>query len=182
MSIDFACPHCSSMLRVARDDIGKHARCPRCQTVSVVEPQIRNELTESFADSPSGQPGMATQKSAFHFQDTPLVLPHRGGMVLTLGLVGMVLQMLLILMGLLTPMCLPCASPVIVPGVIAWFCGRNDLRKMDRQQMDSTGRSVTQAGMILGLIATGISILCMLAIVAFIVLIVVFSFSLQAVP
>ncbi len=58
--------------------------------------------------------------------------PHRGGMVLTLGIVGIAC-------------CLIC-------GIIAWVMGKNDLREMDAGAMDPAGRGMTQAGKICGMI------------------------------
>jgi hypothetical protein len=63
--------------------------------------------------------------------------PHRGTLVLVLGILSIVIGY--IGLGL---------------GIAAWIMGRNDLRKMDAQQMDPEGRGVTQAGWICGIIGT----------------------------
>jgi DNA-directed RNA polymerase subunit RPC12/RpoP len=48
MKIDFKCTNCSSVLRLPAEHIGKHARCPVCQTVVLVEPgKTTNVPTES---------------------------------------------------------------------------------------------------------------------------------------
>ena len=60
--------------------------------------------------------------------------PHRGGTVLTLGILGLVI-------------CLIC-------GIIAWVMGAGDLRKMREGRMDRSGQGTTQAGMICGIIGT----------------------------
>ena len=60
--------------------------------------------------------------------------PHRGTLVLTLGLVGMLLF-----------------SPL---GVVAWILGVLELKAMDRGERDPAGRGPTIAGMIFGIIAT----------------------------
>ena len=59
--------------------------------------------------------------------------PHRGAVILTLGIVGLVI-------------CFIC-------GIIAWVMGREDLRQMDMGQMDPSGRGLTQAGTICGMIS-----------------------------
>jgi len=65
---------------------------------------------------------------------TPLPLkPHRGAVVLVLGILGIVV-------------CFIC-------GIIAWVMGNNDLREMDEGLMDPTGRGITQAGKICGMIS-----------------------------
>jgi ABC-type phosphate transport system permease subunit len=60
--------------------------------------------------------------------------PHRGGTVLTLGILSLVL-------------CQLC-------GPFAWSMGARDLRLMQHGQMDPAGRSTTQAGMVCGIIGT----------------------------
>jgi hypothetical protein len=73
--------------------------------------------------------------------------PHRGVLILILGILGLVL-------------CFPC-------GIAAWILGTGDLRQIDSGTMDPTGRGLTQAGKILGIIAT---ILTLLGIVVWFVL------------
>lgn len=60
--------------------------------------------------------------------------PHRGTLVLVLGILG------LVICGFL--------------GIPAWIMGKNDLAAMDAGQMDPSGRSLTNAGRICGIIAT----------------------------
>ncbi len=59
--------------------------------------------------------------------------PHRGAMVLVLGILGMVFCFIL--------------------GIIAWVMGNNDLSAMRTGTMDPTGEGLTQAGRICGIIA-----------------------------
>ena len=58
--------------------------------------------------------------------------PHRGGVVLTLGILGLVC-------------CFIC-------GIIAWVMGKNDLREIDAGTMDPAGRGLTNAGKICGIV------------------------------
>jgi len=60
------------------------------------------------------------------------VAPHRGGLVLVLGLLG----------------CFTC--PFF--SLVAWVMGSHDLREMRAGRMDRSGESPTMAGMILGMI------------------------------
>jgi hypothetical protein len=60
--------------------------------------------------------------------------PHRGAMILVFGILGLVL-------------CFPF-------GIAAWILGGGDLRQMDAGLMDPSGRSLTQAGQIIGIVAT----------------------------
>ena len=59
--------------------------------------------------------------------------PHRGTAVLVLGILGLVV-------------CIIC-------GIIAWVMGKNDLREMDAGRMDPSGRGLTNAGKICGMIS-----------------------------
>ena len=61
-----------------------------------------------------------------------LVKPHRGVVVLVLGILGIVV-------------CFIC-------GIFAWVMGKNDLREMDAGTMDPAGRGMTKAGKICGMI------------------------------
>ncbi len=64
--------------------------------------------------------------------------PHRGGVVLALGILGIVV-------------CFIC-------GIIAWVMGNNDLREMAAGTMDPAGRGLTQAGKICGMISVILAI------------------------
>jgi len=64
--------------------------------------------------------------------------PHRGGLVLTLGILGILV-------------CVIC-------GVIAWVMGNDDLKQMDAGQMDPAGRGITQAGKIIGMVSVILAI------------------------
>jgi len=65
--------------------------------------------------------------------------PHRGGMILALGILGLII--------------------CFVIGIVAWVMGGNDLREMDAGRMDPSGRGLTQAGKILGIVAVAIQLI-----------------------
>jgi hypothetical protein len=46
-----------------------------------------------------------------------------------------------------------------VIGIVAWVMGGNDLREMDAGRMDPSGRGLTQAGKILGIVAVAIQLI-----------------------
>jgi len=66
--------------------------------------------------------------------NNPMMRPHRGTMILVLGILGIVL-------------CFIC-------GIIAWVMGTADLREMQAGRMDRTGEGLTKAGKICGMIGT----------------------------
>ncbi|MCD4700204.1 MAG: DUF4190 domain-containing protein [Phycisphaerae bacterium] len=59
--------------------------------------------------------------------------PHRGTLILVLGILGLVV-------------CVIC-------GIIAWVMGNNDLREMAAGSMDRSGEGLTKAGKICGMIS-----------------------------
>ena len=68
--------------------------------------------------------------------------PHRGTMILVLGILGLVI-----------------CQPV---GIAAWIMGRNDIGEMNAGRMDPEGRGLTEAGKILGIISVVILALSIL--------------------
>ena len=60
--------------------------------------------------------------------------PHRGTLILVLGILGLVV-------------CAPLA-------IAAWVMGSGDLKQIDAGTMDPSGRGTTQAGKICGIIGT----------------------------
>jgi len=79
--------------------------------------------------------------------------PHRGVLILVLGILGLIFCQLF--------------SP------FAWIMGKSDLEKMDQGSMDPEGRSLTQAGMICGIVGTALMILVLLMLVGFLLLAVI---------
>ncbi len=73
--------------------------------------------------------------------------PHRGTLILIFGILGLVV-------------CAPF-------GIAAWIMGSGDLKQIDAGQMDPSGRGLTNAGRICGIIAT---ILLVLSVIVFVAL------------
>lgn len=65
--------------------------------------------------------------------------PARGGTILTLGILGIVLCFIL--------------------GIIAWIMGAGDLREMKERKRDPSGEQLTKAGMICGIVGTALGVL-----------------------
>ena len=61
--------------------------------------------------------------------------PHRGTLILVLGILGLVM----------------CGIFTAIP---AWIMGNSDIKQMDVGTMDPTGRGMTNAGRILGMIGS----------------------------
>ena len=74
--------------------------------------------------------------------------PHRGAVILVLGILGLLL--------------------CFIFGIAAWVMANNDLREIDAGQMDPKGRDLTQAGKIcgiVGIVLQGLGILAQLLII-----------------
>ena len=84
----------------------------------------------------NSQPPAATAEAQAPVQS---VAPHRGVLILVLGILGIVC-------------CFIC-------GIIAWVMGNNDMREMDAGRMDPSGRGLTQAGKICGIVSVILQIM-----------------------
>ena len=76
--------------------------------------------------------------------------PHHGTLILVFGILGLVV-------------CAPL-------GIVAWIMGSGDLKQMDAGAMDPSGRSLTNAGRICGMIGTillVLAVLCAIVLAAF---------------
>lgn len=125
--------------------------CPTCD--SEVEPGMRRcpECGERLdfgdeEDRPWERPG-------YQRLDTQ---PHRGTLVLVLGIIGMVVN--------------SCAPVGLFFSLPAWVMGHFDLRAMKEGRMDITGQGTTQAGFILGIIGSSIGLLYVIGIASLILL------------
>ena len=74
--------------------------------------------------------------------------PHRGVLILVLGIISIVLVAIA---------CGPVGLPL---GIAAWVMGHKDLRKMRENIMDDEGMGLTQAGWICGIIGTILDTFC----------------------
>jgi ribosomal protein S27E len=162
MTIEFHCGDCNRLLRTSDERSGQRATCPDCGA-SVVVPGGGgaggfggDDFEPDDADARAGgvkykscpmcgerirdvavkcrhcgeyisEPTAATRpRGASH------LAPHRGGMILAFGILSWMV--------------------CIIFGPIAWVMGNTDLAEMDAGRMDPEGRSLTQAGKILGMV------------------------------
>jgi len=90
-------------------------------------------------------------------ESTGRLQPHRGVLILVFGILGLVV--------------------CFIFGILAWVWGNTDLREMDAGRMDPEGRGLTNAGRILGMIATILVIVSIVIALAMLVLGVGFAAS-----
>jgi predicted Zn finger-like uncharacterized protein len=167
MPIIIDCPSCQRKLRVPEHLLGQKVKCPTCanmftaategaaqaETLSVAQPEPRRP--DPYAERLGAPPPphldeddddpMFAEERARRSRRLDLE-PHRGTLILVLGILSLVLT--------------PCA---IILGPIAWIMGQNDLSAMRAGRMDDQGRDLTNAGRICGIIGTClIAAICLL--------------------
>jgi predicted Zn finger-like uncharacterized protein len=156
------CPSCNKQLRVPDTLIGKNVKCPQCGTtfvggVASAEPAMAEPAFDRGGEGPS-RPRYRDERGYDDDYDRGPgrgrrgdYVSHRGGAVLTMGILSIVLA------GLLG----------LILGIIAWSMGASDLRKIREGIMDPAGEGSTKGGMICGIIGTIISILAFCFVVFF---------------
>ena len=95
-------------------------------------PELMALLAPSSLVPPSSP--SSSQAAATHFA------PHRGALILTFGILSIV-----------------CCFPF---GIAAWIMGNNDMQQIEAGMMDPSGKGITNAGKICGIIGTILGILC----------------------
>jgi hypothetical protein len=112
----------------------------------------------------AGQPDVTPNPYAPpNFLSGAYVQPHRGGVVLAVGILGLCFV-------LLTFCCLPLGLGALPLGIAAWVLGAADLKKMDLGSMDPSGRSLTRTGMVLGIVTDVLIVVWVLFLVTAVVL------------
>jgi predicted Zn finger-like uncharacterized protein len=160
VAIEFKCKNCSTVLRVSDEHLGKQARCPQCQQLNTVQPDPMyiNEgdapvaTSNPYAEQPTANPYQPAMQAGKTYQ-----VPHRGGLILTLGILAIVCNI------------------ALVPGILAWIMGRSDLRQMKAGVMDREGEGLTQAGMIMGMIMTALAAVAIIFYIGFFILAVLMA-------
>jgi len=84
------------------------------------------------------------------------VQPHRGLMILVFGILGLVFSVL--------PCCCLLNLLVALPlGIVAWVMGNHDLGEIEAGRMDPSGRGLTLAGKICGIVSVAFAALSLVA-------------------
>ena len=204
MPATVTCPSCGVTLKVPDSFLGKKVRCASCSAVFeakapaplpaavdeiAVEENIRDTATAPLPEAPLDEPDQRDDYDDRDYRDGREsrrrrrrrrdVEPHRGGLVMGLGIGSAVMGVV----GLSAVCCicfavLPLAG--IPMGAFAWIMGQGDLKKMDQGLLDNDGRGSTQAGYICGIIGTALGALSLLCSVALVILRLAVGFSLMA--
>jgi hypothetical protein len=159
-----SCPSCQRKLQVPETLVGQDVQCPTCGATFVARvagaapPPTRapqapaqrwDEDRRPYFDLPQRERRDAGGRAydddrgnddyGTYARRRRDLAPHRGALILTLGIVGLVV--------------LPIVSP------IAWILGNADIVEIRAGRMDPEGEGLTQAGRICGIIGTVIMVL-----------------------
>lgn len=122
-------------------DFGQAAYSPPPQMPAKPSPfDAQNPFSDAAAPNPNPY---ASPQAPNVFPGTRYAQPHRGGTILTLGILGIL-----------------CCGFL---GIAAWAMGATDLAAIKAGRMDPSGHSMTMVGMILGIVATAFLVLGVLA-------------------
>jgi len=183
MATDVDCPSCDQKLRVPDDLLGKKVKCPACKTMfsaSVrgleepagappVDEDERPSRASGLAASRRGTPPSERSEDEADDESPPRskdsrvrrkrftdYQPHRGTIILVLGILAIVTGLHLIL------------------GPIAWIMGNNDLKEIHAGRMDPEGEGMTNIGRILGMVATILGIVALVVGCIFLIIWLIF--------
>jgi hypothetical protein len=170
------CRHCGQALRVPRPDAVSAAPAPAPPGPSADGPRRLGSDRDEERCHECGGPIRAGDQVCAHCaarqpatceedEDVPPgrwlppgVKPHRGGIVLALGVSAVSLAALGAL-SLLTCCALPFLLASLPLGPLAWVMGRRDLKEMRAGTMDRSGEGQTRGGLVCAIIATALSAL-----------------------
>lgn len=144
--------------RIAGDCYLAEGESVRWQRAEQVYPQLATaaasqappQQSQQYGDTPAGS-GLRSSTVGYQAmgQNTHL-RPHRGGLILALGVLGVVTCQLL--------------------GIMAWIMGSDDLKEIRAGRMDPSGEGLTQAGTVLGMISALLAAISLMIAVLFLFL------------
>ena len=171
MAETVGCPNCQRKLQVPEQYLGQKVQCPECQHLFIATTMA---VSAQPIPAPAPPPAGAAKPRRYEEDDDEDLaprrrrsrdddddddfdefhrprhlrnrfMPHRGGMIMAMGLVALV--------GGLS-FCLPA-----VVGPVAWALGTWDLREIREGRKDPEGESMTRAGQVCGIVASVLMIL-----------------------
>jgi hypothetical protein len=158
------CPKCERKLQVPEQFLGQTVQCPECVHQFVAQQSAVSATPLPAPAKPAASSDSSPARSRrYDEEDDNLDVrrrrddeddydyphhrpvrhdfaPHRGGLVMALGLVALVGGFAF-------------CAPVII-GPVAWIMGTIDLRAMREGHMDPSGEGMTRSGQVCGIIAT----------------------------
>ena len=194
MPQQISCPSCARTLNVPDELIGKTVRCPGCKTTFTAQGEAPSAPVQAETPPAAGRSRRAAEDDRprgdsddADARPRPSGAPHKGGVLLGLGITSLVFAVFSLLaegcsstgtcctvimcvawMPLVVAMLLALVGAVL--GLVASLLGQRDLGRMNRGEMDSSGRGSTKAGMICGIVGSVICVLDMLCGVVILIL------------
>lgn len=165
-SFKIECPHCRASIRVPDRLSGKITSCPGCKksfaipkiesatpVASIIEPTLVPPPLPTVSLRPvQGGFEILEESDPFDVDSSDEYVrrlePHRGTAIIIIGLLGLFM--------------LP-----FVFGPLAWMWANEDLRKMRSGRMDPEGKGNTEAGRMMGIIATIFAIVVLVFVVIY---------------
>ncbi|MFN4258477.1 MAG: hypothetical protein ACK4RK_04215 [Gemmataceae bacterium] len=159
MSTTISCPSCQRLVSLPDELRGQEVQCPWCAAWFHAQPAPERPptATTDFVTSVSSEPQPAAVPTRPRIEVAALppwqadsawqvrrdCEPHRGTLILILGIISLTLFSF----GLLAPL----GAPL---GLSAWIMGHGDLKKMAAGVMDPQGQGSTRAGYVCGIVGT----------------------------
>ncbi len=142
------CPQCDGKLRVPDELLGCSVQCPTCG-ITFTAPAGAHDHSSPETIQPDDAPGPEPSQTR-EYEDAPDLLcqrqlradlpPHRGTLILVLGILSIVI---------------PCCGLL---GPIAWVMANHDLKEIRALRMDPQGRGTTEGGRVCGIIGTTLNL------------------------
>jgi hypothetical protein len=171
MPVEVVCPTCGVKLGIPDDFVGKKVRCASCSAVFEAKVDAPRPMGgQNLPAPPLQEPPRRTRDWGDDERDPDAdeynedrdedwetrrirrdLAPHRGGLILGLGIGSVIAGGLGIVCCLLPPISIPL-------GAVSWIMGQGDLRRIDAGAMDPDGRGSTKGGYICGIIGCALGI------------------------
>jgi hypothetical protein len=175
MNAIVSCPKCRRALHVPEDFFGQSVQCSDCKHVFEAKPpegaiQVSSPAPRS-EPAPLPEPDQSTERphrrsdrdydEADRDDETDLdiqrlrgpLAPDRGGIILALGIVSLVLSFFSFVLYIVPIWIIPLAC-----GIVGWILGHRDLRAMKQGKMDSSNQVMSLVGMILSIVGVAVSV------------------------
>jgi hypothetical protein len=153
------CPKCDRKLQVPETLMGQDVQCPTCRATFLAQlggatvepapaPARKLDHPKRRAEFDDDDDDFSFDRSRMRRRGRRNYEPHRGSMIMTLGIVSLVFAHLIL-------------------GPIAWIMANHDLEAMRMGKMDPEGESSTRTGRTCGMISTILGIVALMVGIAF---------------
>ena len=133
---------------------------------------MTSPYSNPFADKAAPpNPYVAPAYQPFGTPQAGYYRPHRGGVIIALGIIALV--MVTLGTALMAAACIPVPFFALAVSIPAWIMGHKDLKAIQLGELDPTGKGLTLAGMIMGIVSTAIAGVFTLIIAFFAILFVI---------